>query len=186
MMNQQYPRMQLERRRMIGLEKGIVRVVPHHPTWQDVFERERRVLQEQIGGHVLDIQHVGSTAVSGLDAKPIIDMAVAVASPTVIAGRRQPLCNLGYIDRGDAGTEGGYLFVKESSPDVRTHHLHIVDIDDPQWRNYLRFRDILRADATVRTRCGELKKSLQVQFPQDRKAYTDGKNAFIRGVLSAS
>lgn len=96
-MDQQYPRMPLERWRMIGLEKGIVRVVPHHPTWQDVFEQERRVLQEYIGGHVLDIQHVGSTAVPGLDAKPIIDIAVAVASPAGISACRQQLRTLGYL-----------------------------------------------------------------------------------------
>jgi GrpB-like predicted nucleotidyltransferase (UPF0157 family) len=186
MMGQQCPRMQFERWRLIGLEKGIVRVVPYHPGWQKSFAQERRILQEQIGSHVLDIQHVGSTAVPGLDAKPIIDIAVAVASPAVIAGCGQQLRDLGHIDRGDAGTEGGYLFVKVRAPEVRTHHLHIVAIDDPQWRNYLRFRDILRADATVRTRYDELKKSLQEQFPRDRKAYMDGKTAFIRGVLSAS
>src|SRR4051794_18578240 len=124
---------------MIGLEKGTVRVVPHHPNWHDVFEYERRVLQEHIGDHVLDIQHVGSTAVPGLDAKPIIDMAVAVESATMIPRCRQRLCDLGYVDRGDAGTEGGYLLVKVRWPEVRTHHLHIVAIDDPQWRNYLRF-----------------------------------------------
>jgi GrpB-like predicted nucleotidyltransferase (UPF0157 family) len=169
---------------MIGLEKGIVRVVPHHPSWGDVFEQERRVLQEHFGGRVLDIQHVGSTSVPGLDAKPIIDIAIAVASPAVIPTCRQQLCYLGYSDRGDSGTEGGYLFVKVRSPEVRTHHLHMVAIDDPQWRNYLRFRDILRSDDTLRTRYGELKKTLQEQFARDRKAYTDGKNDFIRGVLA--
>ena len=106
---------------MIGLEKGIVRVVPHHPSWHDVFEQERHVLQEHIGGHVLDIQHVGSTAVPGLDAKPIIDIAIAVASTAKIAHCRQPLSDLSSIDRGDSGTEGGYLFVKDSAPEVRTH-----------------------------------------------------------------
>src|SRR5215207_5623567 len=69
---------------MIGLEKGIVRVDPHHPGWHDVFEEERRVLQEHIGDQVLDVQHVGSTAVPGLDAKPIIDITIALASPGVI------------------------------------------------------------------------------------------------------
>jgi len=169
---------------LIGLEKGTVRVVPYDASWQDVFEQERRVLQKQIGGHVLDIQHVGSTAVPGLDAKPAIDMAVAVASPAMIAACRQPLCDLGYLDRGDAGTEGGYLFVKVHRPEVRTHHLHVVAIDDPQWRNYLRFRDILRVDDRVRTCYGELKRSLQQQSAQDRKAYTDGKVNFIRAVLA--
>jgi len=169
---------------MIGLEKGIVRVVTHNPNWRDAFELERHVLQEHIGGHVLDIQHVGSTAVPGLDAKPVIDIAVAVASPAVIPSCRQPLCGLGYVDRGDGGTDGGYLFVKESGREVRTHHLHVVAIDDPQWRNYLRFRDILSTDVEVRKRYGELKMSLQEQFSQDRKAYTDGKNDFICGVLA--
>jgi len=135
---------------MIGLAKGTVRVVPHHSSWQDGFEQERLVLEEHIGGHVLDIQHVGSTAVPGLDAKPIIDTAIAVASPAVIPACGQRLCDLGYIDRGDAGMEGGYFFVKESLPEVRTHHLHVESIDDPQWHNYLRFRDTLRDDDRVR------------------------------------
>src|SRR5215204_4418557 len=113
---------------MIGLKKGTVQVIPHHASWRDAFEQERRVLYELIGGHVLDIQHVGSTAVPGLDAKPIIDSAVAVASTAQIAQRRRPLRlkDLGYVDRGDSGTEGGYLFVKESAPEVRTHHLHMI------------------------------------------------------------
>ena len=111
---------------MIGLEKGTVQVVPYHASWQDVFAQERRLLQEHIGGHVLDIQHVGSTAVPGLAAKPIIDIVVAVASSAEIARCRQPLRDLGYIDRGDSGTEGGYLFVRESAPLVRTHHLHMI------------------------------------------------------------
>jgi GrpB-like predicted nucleotidyltransferase (UPF0157 family) len=113
---------------MIGLKKGTVQVIPHHASWRDAFAQERRVLHELIGGHVLDIQHVGGTAVPGLDAKPIIDSAVAVASAAQIAERRQPLRlkDLGYVDRGDSGTEGGYLFVKESAPEVRTHHRHML------------------------------------------------------------
>jgi GrpB-like predicted nucleotidyltransferase (UPF0157 family) len=171
---------------MIGLEKGIVRLVPHHPSWHDVFEQERQVLQKHIRGQVLDVQHVGSTAVPGLGAKPIIDMAAAVVTTAVVSVSRRRLCNLSYSDRGDAGTEGGYLFVKEPSPHVRTHHLHIVSIDDPQWRNYLRFREILRSDDTLRTRYGELKKRLQEQNAQDRRGYTDGKTEFIRGVVARS
>ncbi len=171
---------------MIGLEKGIVRVAPHHPSWHDPFKQERRVLQKHIGGQVLDIQHVGSTAVPGLDAKPIIDIAATVSSPGVIEELRRPLRDLGYIDRGDAGGDGGYLFVKDSAPEVRTHHLHVVAADDPQWRDYLLFRDALRTDETLRARYAELKRILQERFVQDRKGYTDGKHEFIRGVLSAA
>src|SRR4051812_34343826 len=79
------PPPRLEGQRMIGLEKGSVRVVAHRASWRDAFEQERRVLQEHIGGQVLDIQHVGSATVPGLDVKPIIDIAVAIASTAEIA-----------------------------------------------------------------------------------------------------
>jgi GrpB-like predicted nucleotidyltransferase (UPF0157 family) len=80
---------------------------------------------------VLDIQHLDSTTAPGLDAKPIIDIAAAVASTVEIARCWQPLHDLGYIDRGDCGMDGGYLFVKESPTEVRTHHLHVLAADRP-------------------------------------------------------
>ncbi len=166
----------------IGLERGTVRVVAYRGEWRRLFERERRALRERIGPFVVDIQHVGSTAVPGLDAKPIIDIAVAVPYSGVIRQLRQPLRELGYIDRGDAGGDGGYIFVKESAPDVRTHHLHVVAIDDPQWRGYLLFRDKLTTDETLRTRYTELKRALQERFAEDRKGYTSAKRDFIDAV----
>ena len=169
---------------MIGLRRDAVQIVAYHADWHDLFEQERRVLHQHLKPLVLDIQHVGSTSVPGLDAKPIIDIAVAVASVAVIPQCRPPLCSLGYLDRGDMGRDGGgYLFVKEAAPEVRTHHLHIVARDDPQWGNYLRFRDILRADETLRMRYAQLKQALQKQFAQDRKGYTDAKHDFIRNIL---
>jgi len=171
---------------MIGLKRGIVQIVPYDPGWRDLFEQEQRALHQQIGHLVLDIQHVGSTAVPGLDAKPIIDIAVALPSVAVIPQCRQPLGDLGYLDRGDMGGDGGYLFVKESAPEVRTHHLHMVAIDDPQWHDYLLFRDRLRADETLRTSYVTLKRALQKQFANDRQGYTAAKHGFIRGILSGS
>jgi hypothetical protein len=103
---------------MIGLEKGIVQVIPLRSSWRANYGQERRLIQEHIGGHVLDIRHAGSTAVPELDGKPIIDIAVAVASTLEIARCRPPLRlnDLGYIDRGDSGRDGGYLFVTEPHP----------------------------------------------------------------------
>ena len=88
-------------------------------------------MQEHIGGHALNIQHIGSTAVPELDAKSVIDTAVAVASTVEIARCLQPLHDLDSIDRGDCGTEEGYLFVRESTTEVRTHHLHVLAADRP-------------------------------------------------------
>jgi len=168
---------------MIGLQKGTVQVVAYTSEWPGLFEHERYVLYQCLGNLLLDIQHVGSTAVPGLAAKPIIDIAATVASLAVIPQCRQPLCSLGYIDRGDAGKDGGYLFVKELTPNVRTHHLHVVTKDDPQWSNYLEFRDLLRSDTALRTTYAALKQSLQTLFAHDRKAYTAAKEDFVRGVL---
>ena len=86
---------------MIGLERGTVGVVPPDDGWPVAFARERHRLCEHIGHLVLDIQHVGSTAVPGLAAKPIIDIAVAVASPAEVQHCRPLLVEPGYLDRGD-------------------------------------------------------------------------------------
>ena len=149
---------------MIGLARGTVRVVPPDAGWPVLFAQEERYLRQRIGHLVRDIQHVGSTLVPGLDAKPIIDIAVAVSDTQDIARCRAPLVELGYLDRGDTGSDGGYLFVKEIAPGIRTHHLHLIALDDPQWTNYLRFRDRLSTDATLRSEYAALKQALQGRF----------------------
>lgn len=149
-----------------------------------MFETERQLLHEHLGALAVDIQHVGSTSVPGLDAKPVVDIAVALASQADLDECRKRLGGLRYLDRGDLGVSGGYLFVKEREPNVRTHHLHVVTADDPQWGSYLRFRDLLRADTQLRARYVALKQELQEQFPEDRERYTNGKASFISQVLS--
>jgi GrpB-like predicted nucleotidyltransferase (UPF0157 family) len=94
---------------MLGLRRDAVRIVAYHGDWHDLFEQERRVLHHHLTPLVLDIQHVGSTAVPGLDAKPIIDVAVAVSSVTVIPQCKPPLCGLGYFERGTALLRGDVL-----------------------------------------------------------------------------
>jgi GrpB-like predicted nucleotidyltransferase (UPF0157 family) len=76
------------------------------------------------------------------------------------------------------------VFVRERAPEVRTHHLHMVAIDDPQWADYLRFRDRLRADTALRTDYTALKQKLEERFAADRQGYTAAKGAFIRRVLA--
>lgn len=171
---------------MIGLQRGTVRVVPHDSGWQERFNQEAATLHDALGALALDIQHVGSTAVPGLPAKPIIDIAMAIEDRSAIDRSRAPLAALGYIDRGDSGADGGYLFVKESAPEVRTYHLHVVTCDDPQWRTWLAFRDRLRAEPALRARYAALKNDLMGQYPADRAAYTSGKHDFIHAAAQHS
>jgi GrpB-like predicted nucleotidyltransferase (UPF0157 family) len=168
---------------MIGLKRHTVRVVEHRPEWAELFAVEARDLRLAAGELAEDIQHVGSTAVPGLPAKPIIDIAVAIRSRSVIPELAERLVARGYIDRGDGGQNGGWLLVKESAPNIRSFHVHIVERSDPQWGNYLAFRDALRQDATLRDRYAALKCALASQFADSRKSYTKAKHEFIRGIL---
>ena len=167
----------------LGLRRGVVRLVDHQPIWAELFAQERQLLQRHLGHLVCDVQHVGSTAVPGLAAKPIIDIAVAIASLAVVADVRAALVGLGYLDRGDSAADGGHLFVRDGAPEVRTHHVHVVRIDDPQWRNYLAFRDALRSDPRARAEYAALKAGLSERLAHDRPAYTTGKVACIRRIL---
>jgi GrpB-like predicted nucleotidyltransferase (UPF0157 family) len=170
---------------MIGLKRHTVRVVDHHPGWADLAAKACRQVREAGGDLIADVQHVGGTAVAGLPAKPILDLAAAVTGLDVIPELIERFTKLGYIYRGDGADAGGRLFVWESEPDVRTIHLHIVALDDVQWGNYLRFRDLLRQDSDLGRHYAELKEKLKGDFRDDRKSYTSAKHDFIRGALNA-
>jgi len=168
---------------VIGLAIGSVQLVEHNPQWAilagAVCEEARRAGAELF----LDVQHVGSTAVPGLRAKPILDIAAAAASSDCIPGIIHRLTDVGYVYRGDLGEDGGHLFVKSPSPDRRDIHLHVVLHDQAQWCNYLAFRDKLRADAALRTQYAALKAQLALTFAEDRRSYTAAKHTFIRQAL---
>ena len=122
----------------------------------------------------------------GVDAKPIIDIAIGMYNIERVVEVIRILEHQGFKYQGDSGENGGHLIVKEIEPLVRTHHIHIVDLQDPQWKNYLHFRDTLRSDKDLRNEYQTLKSNLAKKYPHDRRAYTDGKHNFIRGILSAN
>jgi GrpB-like predicted nucleotidyltransferase (UPF0157 family)/predicted phosphodiesterase len=167
-------------RAVIGLERDVVRLVPYAAEWPVLYEQERARLQAAIGGQVLDIQHVGSTAVPGLAAKPILDIAVAVADFDEARRCIAPLEGLGYTYRGENGIPRRHYFVKG---EPRTHHLHMLERDSDEWRRHLFFRDHLRAHDEVARAYARLKQSLAERYPHDRGAYTEAKGAFIARVL---
>ena len=135
-----------------------------------------------MGSLPVAIEHVGSTAVPGLVAKPILDIALAFPDLASLDEAASRLSGAGYEWRGDFQDEGGVVFV-EGPDSARTVHLHLVERDDPQWDRYVRFRDLLRCDREVRVRYEAVKLELAARFPHDRAAYTDGKDGFIREAL---
>ena len=168
----------------LGLRRNTVQIVEHELEWAAAFALEASRISSLVGNDIVDVQHVGSTAIAGLPAKPILDIAVAIRAREALPALTEHLRQQGYIDRGDAGAEGGYLLVKESEPGVRTVHVHIVEAADDQWRNYIEFRESLRSNPNLCRRYTELKRRLAERCRDDRKSYTEGKAAFIRAVLS--
>ena len=173
----------LGHRTMIGLKRHTVEVVDHYPGWAPLAADACQQVRNVGGDLIADLQHVGSTAVPGLPAKPILDLAASVRTHEAIPEIIKRLTEIGYLYRGYKGENGGHLFVKESSPDIRTIHLHVVEHNGVQWKNYLLFRDLLRQDTQLRKQYAELKRRLAKELGNDRHAYTGAKQDFVRRVL---
>jgi GrpB-like predicted nucleotidyltransferase (UPF0157 family) len=126
------------------------------------------------------VEHIGSTAVLGLVAKPILDLSVALAAEADTESVFRKLEQAGYTYRGDAGDEGGLVFVLDARPLHRIAHVHAIRHGDAQWRRYLDVRDRLRSDPRARAAYADLKRDLATKFPHNRAAYTAAKTEFIQ------
>lgn len=166
----------------LGLEYGTVCLAKARAEWGVLARRLADDVARALSSAAAGVEHVGSTAVPGLVAKPIIDLAAGVgdARPEAV---RQPLERLGYQYRGDAGEHGGLVFVLDDRPRHRVAHVHVVEYGGSQWRRYLAFRDLLRSDASARAAYARLKIGLARTYPDDRKAYQDAKDGLVRDLL---
>ena len=114
--------------------------------WGALADRLAEAIQNQLGRSAVSVEHIGSSAVPGLAAKPIIDLAVGLRGQGPLEELRNALEDIGYQFRGDAGDRGGLVFVLDDRPKHRVVHLHVVDHGGAQWRRYLTFRDLLLAN----------------------------------------
>jgi GrpB-like predicted nucleotidyltransferase (UPF0157 family) len=162
-----------------------ITVVPYDAAWPARFRIEGQLIRIALGDLAPHIEHIGSTAVPGLAAKPIIDILVGVRS---LADFERHYDRLGIY---------GYEYIPEYErvlPDrrffkrvvrgVRTHHVHVVEFNGLYWKRYMKFRDTLRGDTRLSVRYAELKRHLAARFRFDRDAYTNGKTGFVETVLA--
>lgn len=166
----------------LGLDRTVVRVVPHDPAWARLFAEEAARLRAALGDAVIAIEHVGSTSVPGLAAKPILDVAASVPSLADAAALVPALRRLGYEHKPDPETPERMYFVK-GPPERRTHHLSLAEPGSGFWRDHLRFPDLLRADPKLAADYERLKLQLAERHRGDRPAYTAGKQAFVESAL---
>lgn len=169
---------------MTGLHNERVRVVRYTPEWAKLGEIVCRNLLDAAGSMLIDVQHVGSTSVPGLSSKPIIDLVAAITDRSQIPEVDEIIAPIGYVHRVNSNDGDEDLFIMESEPGIRTIHLHVVNHGGTRWNNYLRFRDVLIANETIRREYEELKQSLAAKYLSDRKRYTAGKHDFIANILS--
>lgn len=158
-------------------------IVDYSPLWPKQFETLRSRLANILGGLALTIEHVGSTAVPGLDAKPIIDVDVLLRSPDGLSSTIAALASIGYQHRGDLGIPGREAF-RAPAGDSR-HHLYACP-NDAEYQRHIAFRDHLRAHSREADAYAVLKRKLAAKFGEDREAYNNAKREFVESILRKS
>ena len=160
-------------------------VVGYDPQWPTSYEEEKERILDVIGEVAVAIEHIGSTAVPGLGAKPIIDIMVAVSRLADAERCIEPLQEIGYEyvpEYNDVIPERRYFH--KGPPGARTYHLHMVELTSGFWERHLRFRDSLRVHPEEAQRYDQLKKDLAGKFGSDRDGYTEAKTSFIESVIA--
>jgi GrpB-like predicted nucleotidyltransferase (UPF0157 family) len=158
-------------------------LVPYDASWPARFAEERAVLARVLSPWLAGpIEHIGSTAVPGLVAKPVIDIMAAVAS---LDESRPALAAVATLQYAYFPYRAEIMhWLCKPSDEVRTHHLHLVPFASALWHERLRFRDRLRSDTRVAAEYAALKLALAARYEFDREQYTDGKEPFVRRILA--
>ena len=156
-------------------------IEPYRTDWPACFEAIRAQLAATLGSLALSIEHVGSTAVPGLAAKPVIDIDVIIASTRLLPEAIECLATLGYRHKGDLGVVGREAF--RATQPRQAHHLYVCAVGAGPLLDHIRCRDALRADPRRAAAYADLKYRLAAQCGEDRVAYTTGKTVFVERVL---
>ena len=163
-----------------------IEVVPYDPLWLQMYVEESQRILALIGSYVERIEHIGSTAVPGLAAKPVIDILIGVHNLADAPLFIPPLISLGYEYKPEHESvfpERRYLH--RIINNRHSHHLHMVEPESEFFKVQLRFRDILLVNPEEAARYAALKIELAAKFRDDREAYTDGKSALINEILAS-
>ena len=178
----------------LGIPRTSAVVVPYDPEWPVLFEKERVSITSAVGHIVAGVHHVGSTAIPGMPAKPILDIAVLLHE--FEDGERciEPMESIGYVHKGadEVDIPGDRFFLRGHPPqegcsdgeEIRTHVLHMYTVDSPIRQNHFLFRDYLIAHPGAAAEYARLKFALAEKYSDDRASYTAGKRSFIAEVLA--
>ncbi len=166
-------------------EREVV-IVDYNPQWTVLFKKEKDQILNVIGHIIVEIEHIGSTAVPNLGAKPIIDIMAAIPHLEDAEKCIKPLQSIGYeyVPEHEASTPERRYFHKGHPPKEQHHHLHMVELTSDFWKQHLIFRDYLRTNPEVAQEYFKLKKRLATKYGSDREGYTKTKTSFIKSIVA--
>ena len=154
-------------------------IVPPDRGWREAFEAEAARLRSILGENLVEIHHIGSTAIPGIAAKPIVDILPVVREIERVDVLHEALAAAGYRAWGEFGLPGRRYFTREENG-KRTHNVHVYAVGNPEITRHLAFRDYMNAHPEEARAYGRLKEKLAREFPSDFEAYMDGKHAFVQ------
>lgn len=188
---------------IIGVERGKTVLYDHDFAWNKEAERTIKVLKGILGSNAKEIEHIGSTAINTIKAKPIIDIVVATTDFANILqyNRELEACGFYYrcaVDKEYKNIKGEIDFnvidirqllyacggFYDGSNNLQTHFIHVVKTDSIEWRNYIKFRDYLNANPSAAKEYENLKTQLYTEYANDRYEYTARKHKFIARIIS--
>ncbi len=159
-------------------------VVPYDKQWASEFERIKSQITDVLGSIAICIEHVGSTSVIGLWAKPIIDIDIVIKDETTLPTAIQKLESIGYHYEGDLGIEGRYAFCYEVKPDLMLHHLYVCPQNSQELKRHICFRNYLRNHPEAVVKYSQVKSNAARLFPNDIDGYIRCKNAIIEEIYT--
>ena len=161
------------------MRKKKVIVLPYDPAWKDAFEAIKGEIEAALGDLILGVEHVGSTSVEGLSAKPCIDVDVVIADYSVFSDVVRKLEAIGYSHEGDLGIRDREAFRYSDKPHLLKHHLYVCPRDSRKLHRHLTFRDFLRSHPEAAKQYGQVKERAAQLFPEDMDQYIAYKSPCI-------
>ena len=168
---------------MIGQHKRDINIIPYQSEWVELFKQDANILRQTLGEDALGVEHIGSTSVPDLAAKPVIDIMVAIESLPYAVKHIPELDARGYLYRSHDTVPERMFFAKEPIPEFRTHHLNLTELGSGFWVNQIAFRDYLRVHEDIAEAYVNLKLHLAEEYERTQVLDIDGKTAFVNRVL---
>ena len=161
------------------MKTASVIVLPYDEAWKSDFEKIKNELENAIGDCIIGIEHVGSTSVEGLSAKPCIDIDVIIKDYSIFETVVNRLNAIGYIHEGNLGIPNREAFKYSEKPHLQKHHLYVCPQDSEELRRHITFRDFLRSNPDAVRKYGQIKEAAAKLFPNDIDGYIRYKSPCI-------